>query len=342
MAEALLEIKGLRVGLRSGQGVVHALRGVDLHVQSGEVLALVGESGCGKTVTMQTVLGLFSPREIAYREGSVRFDGRELLALREDELQRVRGAQIAMVFQDPMTALNPTLTIGRQIAEAIRGHQRLSAATAQKRALELLSQVGVPQPELRARQYPFQLSGGLRQRAVIASALACHPQVLIADEPTTALDVTIQAQILTLLRSMQQRYGMAIILVTHNLGVVAELAHRVAVMYAGRIVEEGPVDRIFTRPAHPYTWGLLDCLPRMEGARTGRLHAIEGTPPDLMQPLAGCPFADRCEHAMEVCLSHTPPMLGAEGEHRSACWLLHPHATPVAEATRLGAHHGRA
>lgn len=241
-----------------------------------------------------------------------------------------------MVFQDPTTALNPTLTIGRQVGEAIVAHRRLSRGEAWRQAVALLAQVGIPQPEMRAQQYPFQLSGGLRQRAVIAAALACHPKLLIADEPTTALDVTIQAQILALLRSLQQQYGMAIILVTHDLGVVAEMADRVAVMYAGRIVEEGTVEQIFTRPAHPYTWGLLDCLPRLGTARGEKLRFIEGAPPDLTGRLPGCPFAERCPHAMQVCDQFTPPMMEAGAAHQSACWLLHPHAPAVAEGTRRG------
>lgn len=336
-AMALLTIEDLHLGLRTGEDVVHALRGVSCHVDAGEVLALVGESGCGKTVTMQTVLGLFAPHEVVYRRGRVLFDGHDLLPLSDSEMRRIRGGEIAMVFQDPMTALNPTLTIGRQVAEAIAAHQRLARAAAMRRAVALLGQVGIPQPELRAAQYPFQQSGGLRQRAVIAAALACTPKLLIADEPTTALDVTIQAQILALLRSLQQQYRMAIILVTHDLGVVAEMAHRVAVMYAGRIVEEGPVHEIFARPAHPYTWGLLDCLPRLDAARGQRLRSIEGQPPHLMRPLPGCAFAVRCPYAMEVCGTYAPPMLEAGPAHRSACWLLHGHAAQVADGTRLRA-----
>lgn len=331
----LLEIDNLHLGLRTADGIVHALHGVTLHVDEGEMLAVVGESGCGKTVTMQTVLGLFSAREIAYRQGRIGFAGRDLLELPEDEMRRLRGSQISMIFQDPMTALNPTLTIGHQIGEAILAHRRVSRAAAMRQAVALLSQVGVPQPEMRAAQYPFQLSGGLRQRAVIASALACGPRLLIADEPTTALDVTIQAQILALLRSLQRQYGMAIILVTHDLGVVAEMADRVAVMYAGRIVEEGPIDAIFSRPSHPYTWGLLECLPRLTTLRSQKLRTIEGAPPDLAGPLPGCAFADRCAHAMSVCGEYLPPMFDAGTKHQSACWLLHPHAAPIAEATRL-------
>ena len=332
---ALLEIENLHLGLRTGAGVVHALQGVNLHVEAGEVLALVGESGCGKTVTMQTVLGLFPPQDIAYRHGRVLLEGRDLLALSEAEMRRIRGGAIAMVFQDPMTALNPTLTIGTQIAEAVQAHRHVPRAEARRLAVGLLAQVEVPQPEMRAGQYPFQLSGGLRQRAVIATALACNPKLLIADEPTTALDVTIQAQILDLLRSLQREYGMATILVTHDLGVVAEMAHRVAVMYAGEVVEEAPIGEIFARPSHPYTWGLLDCLPRLDAVRGQKLRSIEGTPPALMDRPAGCPFADRCPHVMDVCDQWPPPMLPAGDGHQAACWLLHPSASAVALTTRL-------
>ncbi len=336
----LLQIEDLHLGLRTGAGVVHALHGVDLHVDAGEVLALVGESGCGKTVTMQTVMGLFAPQEIAYRRGRVALEDRDLLAISAAEMRAIRGGTIGMIFQDPMTALNPTLTIGAQIAQTIQAHRRLPRGEARRLATGLLAQVDIPHPEMRAGQYPFQLSGGLRQRAVIAAALAGNPKLLIADEPTTALDVTIQAQILDLLRSLQREYGMAIILVTHDLGVVAEMAHRVAVMYAGQVVEEGPLGEIFTRPSHPYTWGLLECLPRLEVARGQRLRSIEGVPPALLDRPAGCPFAARCPHAMEVCDQWAPPMMPSGG-HQAACWLLHPHASAVSAETRLRLATGR-
>ena len=332
----LLQIEDLHLSLGTGDGLVHALRGVNLHVNSGEVLALVGESGCGKTVTMQAVLGLFAPPQIGSRTGRILFDGRDLLTLSDAQMQRLRGAEIAMVFQDPMTALNPTLTVGRQVSDALIAHRRMPRMEAWRRTVALLEQVGIPQPELRAAQYPFQLSGGLRQRAVIAAALACTPKLLIADEPTTALDVTIQAQILALLRDLQRQYGMAIVLVTHDLGVVAEMAHRVAVMYAGRVVEEGQARAIFAHPAHPYTWGLLDCLPRLNAARSERLRSIVGQPPHLMRPIPGCAFAARCPYVMNVCRTYDPAMLDAGPAHRSACWLLHEHAARIAADTRLG------
>src|SRR3989304_5154723 len=312
---SLLKIEDLHLGLRTGAGVVHALQGVNLHVETGEVLALVGESGCGKTVTMQTVLGLFPPQDIAYRHGRVLLEGRDLLALSEAELRRVRGGAVAMVFQDPMTALNPTLTIGTQIAEAILAHRQVSRAEARRLAVRLLAQVEVPQPEMRAGQFPFQLSGGLRQRAVIATALACNPQLLIADEPTTALDVTIQAQILDLLRSLQREYGMATILVTHDLGGVAEMAARVAVMYAGRLVEEAPVHELFTNPLHPYTQGLLNSIPRLEKTeRRARLQAIPGMVPDLLDLPRGCKFQARCPKVFEPCSGEEPELKTVSGE----------------------------
>lgn len=337
----LLEIRDLHLGFRVSDGVVHALRGVNLDVERGEVLAVVGESGCGKTATMQSVLRLIPARDLAYQRGEIVFDGQDLTRLPESAMRRVRGRQIAMVFQDPMTALNPTLPVGRQVAEAILAHEGVSRQEARQRVLDLFAQVGVSQPDLRFRQYPFQLSGGLRQRVVIAAALASRPKLLIADEPTTALDVTIQAQILALVRSLQQIYGMAIVLVTHNLGVVAEMADRVAIMYAGEVVEEGPVDQVFGRPMHPYTCGLLTCLPRLDSAKTERLRSIEGAPPELMAPIAGCAFADRCPYAMEVCEHNAPRMIEVETYHRTACWLTHPHAVHMPKPASLGRAHVR-
>jgi oligopeptide/dipeptide ABC transporter ATP-binding protein len=325
-AVPLLEIRDLHLGFSVSEGVVHALRGVNLTVDAGEVLALVGESGCGKTATMQSVLRLIPGREIAYQRGSIVFEGRDLTHLPEREMRKIRGGQIAMVFQDPTTALNPTLPVGQQVGEAILAHEPITRLAAQQRVVELLGQVGIPDPELRSRQYPFQLSGGMRQRVVIAAALASKPSLLIADEPTTALDVTIQAQILALLRSLQQTYDMTIILVSHNLGVVAEMAHRVAIMYAGQVVEEGLVTDVFRKPSHPYTCGLLECLPRLDGSRSDRLRSIAGSPPELMVQIAGCAFADRCPYAMEVCDRYPPDLIEAAPGQRAACWLMHPHA----------------
>ncbi len=324
---ALLEIRGLHLGFKVSEGVVHALRGVNLRVEHGEVLALVGESGCGKTATMQSVLRLIPDREIAYRRGEILFDGRDLARLPESAMRSVRGREIAMVFQDPTTALNPTLSVGRQVAEAVVAHEALGWREAERRVIELFTQVGIPHPDMRFRQYPFQLSGGLRQRVVIAAALACRPRLLIADEPTTALDVTIQAQILALLQALQQASGMSIVVVTHNLGIVAEMAHRVAIMYAGEVVEEGPAAEVFAYPSHPYTHGLLECLPRLDMARAQRLRSIEGAPPDLVAGLTGCAFADRCPYAMEVCDQHAPAMSTVGPGRHAACWLTHPHAT---------------
>jgi len=330
---SLLEIRDLHLGLHTGAGVVHALRGVDLAVASGEVVAVVGESGCGKTVTMQTVMGLLPADEIAYRRGQVRFEGRDLLGLSERDWRRVRGAEISMVFQDPLTTLNPTRTVESQVVEAVQAHGAVAASRARRRTRELLAQVGIPAPEFVARRYPFQLSGGMRQRILIAAALAGNPRLLIADEPTTALDVTIQAQILALLQSLRRRYEMAIVLVTHNLGVVAEMADRVAVMYAGRVVEEGPAHQILSSPAHPYTQGLLEGIPRLDRTREEKLLPIRGAPPILLTEPAGCAFMDRCTHAMGICAAFSPPMFPAAPAQRSACFLHHPAAAAGSQRT---------
>lgn len=248
------------------------------------------------------------------------FEGKDLASLPEKQMQNIRGKDISMIFQDPMTSLNPTMTIGRQITEVLRKHHQMNGSEASRRALELLDQVGIPNPEKRLKQYPHQLSGGMRQRVVIAIALACDPQVLIADEPTTALDVTIQAQILELMKSLQQKFDTSIVLITHDLGVVANMASRVAVMYAGKIVETGSVDELFYQPKHPYTWGLLDSMPKLH-EKTEELHAIPGTPPDLADPPIGCPFAARCPYTMDVCYDHMPPYTEHSDTHRAACWL---------------------
>ncbi|MGB8930191.1 MAG: ABC transporter ATP-binding protein, partial [Anaeromyxobacteraceae bacterium] len=278
---SLLEISGLHVEFATHGGVVHAVRGVDLALEPGETLAIVGESGCGKSVTVQAALGLIPMPPGRITAGSVRFDGRELVGMSAGDASRIRGREIAMIFQDPMTSLNPTMKIGRQITEALRFHEGLAGAAAEARAVELLERVQIPDARARAGRYPFEFSGGMRQRVMIAMAIACNPRVLVADEPTTALDVTVQAQILDLLETLQRERGMAIVLITHDLGVVARMADDVAVMYAGRIVEQGSVDDLFYRPAHPYMLGLKQSMPQ-RGERThGRLEPIEGSPPDL-------------------------------------------------------------
>ena len=314
---SVLRVEGLRTHFFTGAGVVRAVDGVDFTIGRGEVLGLVGESGCGKSVTSLSIMRLVAPpgRIVA---GRIWLGEEDLLAKDAEAMRRVRGARIAMVFQEPMTSLNPVFSVGDQIASAIRAHDPIGHAAAWERAVEMLEQVQVPSPRERARDYPHQLSGGLRQRAMIAIALASRPELLVADEPTTALDVTIQAQILDLLRRLQAERDMAILMITHDLGVVAELCHRVAVIYAGRIVEMGPVEAIFARPGHPYTRGLLRCLPHP--SRFGQsLYSIEGVPPSLAGVGPGCRFAPRCPDALDACRRDEPPLETKEPGHLVAC-----------------------
>ncbi len=319
---ALLEVTSLQTHFATPEGVVRAVEGVSFSVDAGQTLAIVGESGCGKSVTSMSILRLIAepPGKIA---GSIRFAGRELLTLPEAEMRRIRGNEIAMIFQEPMTSLNPVLTIGRQIGETLRLHQGLSAHAAEARAIESLTLVGIQAPERRVREYPHQLSGGMRQRVMIAMALACNPKLLIADEPTTALDVTIQAQILDLMRDLQRRLGSAIVLITHDLGVVAETAERVVVMYAGRKVEEAPVGELFARPLHPYTLGLLGAVPKLgsslDGTGRGRLAEIPGLVPSLRARIEGCAFAGRCPRVTELCRRVAPPVEAKAPDHLVAC-----------------------
>lgn len=317
----ILEVKNLTVHIKTHKGVVQAVRGVDFYLNEQETLAVVGESGSGKSITMKGVMGIL-PKNGKVVEGSVMFQGNDLTKYSERQMQQVRGSEIAMIFQDPMTSLNPTMKVGKQIEEMLKEHRKeMSKADRKARAIELLSLVGISNPEARYDQYPHQLSGGMRQRVVIAIALACDPKVLIADEPTTALDVTIQAQILDLMKDLQKKTGMGIIFITHNLGVVADICDKVSVMYAGKIVEQGPVDDIFYEPAHPYTKGLLRSMPRVDAESYERLIPIEGTPVDMLNPPEGCPFAPRCEHCMKICLKKMPPYVEVGEKHRSACWL---------------------
>jgi oligopeptide/dipeptide ABC transporter ATP-binding protein len=314
---ALLAVDALRTHFATGAGVVRAVDGLSFAIDRSEVLGLVGESGCGKSVTSLSIMRLVPPPGRIV-DGRIRLDGEDLLAKDAEAMRRVRGARVAMVFQEPMTSLNPVFTIGDQIAAAVLAHAGGSRRAAWERAVEMLDRVQVPSPRERARDYPHQLSGGLRQRAMIALALAPGPQLLIADEPTTALDVTIQAQILDLLRRLQAERGMAVLLITHDLGVVAELCHRVAIIYAGRIVEMAPVDAIFRAPLHPYTRGLLRCLPHP--SRFGKpLSSIEGTPPDLRQTGGGCRFAPRCPHAADSCRREEPALVERKPGHHVAC-----------------------
>jgi len=318
----LLEVDGLKTHFYTRDGIVRAVDGVSFTVYPGETLAVVGESGCGKSVTSLSVLRLVASPPGRIVAGRVVFAGRDLLALPEAEMRRLRGNEISLIFQEPMTSLNPVLGIGHQIAEALIVHRGLGRDAAFARAAEMLRLVHIAEPERRLREYPHQLSGGMRQRVMIAMALACEPKLLIADEPTTALDVTIQAQILDLMRELKAKTGAAIVLITHDLGVVAEMAQRVVVMYAGRKVEEAPVDALFARPRHPYTRGLMNSIPRLGAAGAGhrRLAEIPGTVPSLREDIAGCIFAPRCSYATERCRREYPPLEQKSAGHSVACW----------------------
>ena len=326
MSETILSIENLRIHFETFAGEVQAIRGVNLKLQKGETLALVGESGSGKSVTAKSIMKLLSNNAVV-KEGTITFKGENILEKSERDMQSIRGKKIAMVFQDPMTSLDPTMKIGKQITEVIIKHEKVSKEEANKRAEELLELVGIPNAKERMKQYPHQFSGGQRQRIVIAIALACNPDVLIADEPTTALDVTIQAQILELLKELQQKFQMAIIFITHDLGVVANVADRVAVMYAGKVVEVGTVDEVFYNPQHPYTWGLLRSMPTLHTGDT--LYAIPGSPPDLLDPPVGDAFALRSDVALEIDRVKEPPMFEVSPTHFAATWLLDPRAPKV-------------
>jgi len=330
-SEPLLEVADLRTWFFTRDGIVRAVDGVSFHVTPGETLAIVGESGCGKSVTALSVLRLIPSPPGRIVSGTIRFAGRDLLGLSEAEMRQVRGNEISMIFQEPMTSLNPVLTIGRQIAETLSLHQGLSRNVALARAVDMLRLVHIPEPERRATEYPHQLSGGMRQRVMIAMALACNPKLLIADEPTTALDVTIQAQILDLMRELKQKIDAAIVLITHDLGVVAEMAQRVVVMYAGRKAEEAPVGPLFRRPLHPYTKGLLNSVPRLGATLAGErapLAEIPGTVPSLREMIPGCPFEARCTFATDLCRRELPQFEEKEPGHFAACF----HSDRVARA----------
>jgi oligopeptide/dipeptide ABC transporter ATP-binding protein len=317
----LLEVKNLQTQFVTRGGVVRAVDDVSWDVDEGETVALVGESGCGKSVSALSIMRLVAGPAGRIAGGQILFKGRDLLHLSEEEMRRVRGREIAMVFQEPMTSLNPVLTIARQLTEGLEIHLKMSPAEARRRSIELLGMVGIPDPERRLGQYPHQFSGGMRQRMMIAMALACNPSLILADEPTTALDVTIQAQILELMKDLSRRFGVAMLIITHNLGVVARYADRVNVMYAGRIIERGTAREIYADPRHPYTLGLLRSVPRLDEPRRARLAPIEGQPPDLTRLAPGCAFAPRCTFRVERCVTEAPPLrpLG-DGAHVSACW----------------------
>ena len=320
---ALLEIKGLKTHFKTDDGWLHAVDGVDLSIDRGETVGVVGESGCGKSVTAKTVLKLIDIPPGRIVAGQVLWKGRDLVPLPPEAMQKIRAKEISIIFQEPMTSLNPVYSVGEQIAESLRLHEGLSRREAMERAVQMLKLVRIPTPERRVRDYPHQFSGGMRQRVMIAIALACKPQLVIADEPTTALDVTIQAQILDLLQRLKDEMGMAVMLITHAMGVVAEVAQRVVVMYAGKVVEEAPVRELFAHPRHPYTQGLIRSIPRidLDAARKTRLEAIPGTVPKLIEPAEGCRFAARCKHARAACLQATPALREVAPGHRVACIL---------------------
>ncbi len=318
----LLDIQGLKTHFKTDDGWLHAVDGVDISIDAGETVCVVGESGCGKSVTAKTVMKLVDMPPGKIVAGRVLWQGRDLVPLSAGEMQKIRAKEIAIIFQEPMTSLNPVYTVGEQIAESLRLHEGLGKRAAMDRAVEMLAKVRIPTPERRVRDYPHQFSGGMRQRVMIAIALACNPKLLIADEPTTALDVTIQAQILDLMQDLKAEFGTAVMLITHAMGVVAEVAQRVVVMYAGKVVEEAPVRELFGAPRHPYTQGLIRSIPRIDTAATHkvRLEAIPGTVPKLIEPAEGCRFAARCKHARPACSEATPPLREIAASHKVACF----------------------
>lgn len=329
MSEKILEVQNLQVSFHTYAGISHAVRGVDFSLCKGETLAIVGESGCGKTVTSKAIMGLLPSPQTELggaEESAIYFHGDNLLNYKESQMADVRGKKISMIFQDPMTSLNPTMKIGDQIAESMYIHTKTTKGEARKKALEMLELVRIPNGERRMNQYPFEFSGGMRQRAMIAIALACKPEILIADEPTTALDVTIQAQIMELIGSLQKELDMGVILVTHDLGVVASVADRIQVMYAGKIVERGNTEEIFYQSTHPYTRALLQSVPKLHTKNKETLYSLKGTPPDLLNPPKGCAFAARCDYGMGICREKYPDTTNFGGTHECSCWLHHPMA----------------
>lgn len=322
MAEKILEVKNLCTTFRTERGTMRAVDGVSFHINKGEILGVVGESGCGKSVTSQSILRLYDEKRTASYEGNILLEGKSVLSLKEKEMQAIRGYDIAMIFQDALSSLNPVFTIGDQIMETLRIHQNMDKEKAREEAIEMLRLVGIPAPDKRVDQYPHELSGGMRQRAMIAIALACHPKVLIADEPTTALDVTIQAQIMELIKKLNEELDMGVMLITHDLAVVAETCSRVVVMYLGQIVEEGDVMDLFDNPLHPYTNGLMRSIPKLDGERQDRLYMIKGMVPLLSQIPEGCRFAPRCPYATDKCRKEMPELKTIEGNQKVRCFRV--------------------
>ena len=341
MARKLLSVRNLKTSFFTHVGEVKAVRGISFDVNEGEVLGIVGESGSGKSVTSLSIMGLLQyPGRVV--DGEILLNGEDILTYGKNQMRKVRGKEIAMIFQDPMTSLNPVYTIGNQIMEMILEHEKMSRREARARAIEMLKLVGIPAAEKRIDSYPHEFSGGMRQRVMIALALSCNPKLLIADEPTTALDVTIQAQILNLIKKLNRQFGMTTMLITHDLGVVATVCDKVAVMYGGLIMEYGTADEIFYHPRHPYTMGLLGSIPHVDGGEKRRLIPIDGTPPDLINPPKGCPFSTRCKYCMNVCTQEQPPYF-AEDKHRTMCWMLDADAPKDSdyEMRKAGVNYGR-
>jgi oligopeptide transport system ATP-binding protein len=329
MSERLLTIENLEVSFSTYAGEVYAVRGVSFHLDKGETLVVVGESGCGKSVSLQTIMRLLPQPPARVKNGTILYKNQDILKKTDKEMEKYRGKEFAMIFQDSMTSMNPTMRIGRQMTESISKHQKVSSKKANEIAIEMLRKVGLPNPEKIFSRYPHTLSGGQRQRVMIAMAVSCKPTILFADEPTTALDVTMQAQILDIMNHLKNETDASIILVTHNLGVVAKMADRIAVMYAGQIIESGTAREIFYEPKHPYTWGLLGAMPDMTQSRHEKLYSIQGTPPDLFEPPTGCAFADRCDYCMKACRKEMPFETINQKGHMARCWLLDPRSPKV-------------
>lgn len=331
--EKLLEVKNLKTEFKTNVGQVHAVRGVSFYLDKGEALGIVGESGCGKSVTMMSIMRLLADNG-KITDGQIYFNEKDISKVKDSEMNSIRGNEIGMIFQDPMTSLNPVFTIGDQLMEPLLKHRGMKKEEAKKQAINMLKLVGIPSPEKRMSQYPHEFSGGMRQRAMIAMSLICEPKLIIADEPTTALDVTIQAQILDLMKDLKEKLNTSIILITHDLGVVADLCSRINVMYGGIVVETGTTEDIFYRPKHPYTWGLLRSVPNPKENTKEKLKPIEGQPPDLLKPPVGCPFAARCDYAMKICINKQPPQFEVGENHSAACWLCHEDAPKVESPIR--------